>query len=86
MSTLRFPNRSIRRVVEREIARSTSTRHLWRPTVGRCEHCKDGKIGPVQIGTRWEPRIDSCGRPMRSGRIYTTQRVCTAHAYLIEVK
>lgn len=82
----RFVDRDARRSAERLLSNSRRARYRWRDSVGRCERCRDGVVGFVKIGTRWTPRLDSFGRPMQSGRIHVTPRVCTAHAYLIEVQ
>lgn len=81
---LEFRTREARRAAERLLAKPALTRYRWRDAVGRCEHCRDG-IALCKVGTRWEPRRDSFGRPMLGGRIYSTARLCVAHAYLQEV-
>lgn len=83
---VRFRHREDRRAAERALANRQATRYDWRPGgVGVCEQCSDGAVGLLQRGVRTEARLDSFGRPMRAGKIFSTPRLCTAHAFLTEV-
>jgi hypothetical protein len=83
---VRFRHREDRRAAERALANPKATRYRWSPAgVGCCEHCRDGVVGLLLRGSRTEFRTDSFGRPMAARRIYSTARLCTAHAFLTEV-